>query len=208
MSRDFSLLPIIPPRRTGETSIPFWYWDTGRNLFLSAHYFLFQPRREIANSVSSRGLDHLVVLLCLKGKQKEETSCLQSVSLLPALWVGKNCSLLEGPLRQGPRLEDPWLQYICLRKFACSHVRLFATPTACSPPDSSVHGILQARMLEWVAMPSSRGSSCPKDWTQVSCVSCVGGRFSMATWEPRKKFYTKLKLEWEIGGNTASVIQV
>ena len=128
MSRDFFLLPIIPPRRTGETSIPFWYWDTGRNLFLSAHYFLFQPRREIANSVSSRGLDHLVVLLSLKGKQKEETSCLQSVSLLPALWVGKNCSLLEGPLRQGPRLEDPWLQYICLRKFACSHVDSLQPP--------------------------------------------------------------------------------
>ena len=42
-------------------------------------------------------------------------------------------------------------------------------PTECSPPDSSVHGILQARILEWVTMPSSRGSSQPKDRTQVSC---------------------------------------
>ena len=39
-----------------------------------------------------------------------------------------------------------------------------------SPPGSSVHGILQARMLEWVAIPSSKGSSWPKDQTQVSCV--------------------------------------
>ena len=38
----------------------------------------------------------------------------------------------------------------------------------CSPPGSSVHGILQARILEWVAMPSSRGSSRPRDRTQVS----------------------------------------
>ena len=43
-----------------------------------------------------------------------------------------------------------------------------------SPPGSSVHGILQARRLEWVAMPSSRGSSQPRDQSRVSCVSCIG----------------------------------
>ena len=41
-------------------------------------------------------------------------------------------------------------------------------PMDCSSPGPSVHGILQARILEWVAMPSSRGSSQPRDWTQVS----------------------------------------
>ena len=44
-------------------------------------------------------------------------------------------------------------------------------PMDCSPPGSSVHGILQTRILEWVAMPSSRGSSQPRDWTQVSCIA-------------------------------------
>ena len=49
-------------------------------------------------------------------------------------------------------------------------------PTLCdpmdySPPASSVHGILQARILEWIAIPSSRRSSQPRDWTQVSCVA-------------------------------------
>ena len=39
----------------------------------------------------------------------------------------------------------------------------------CSPPGSSVHGILQTRILEWVAIPFSRGSSWPRDRTQVSC---------------------------------------
>ena len=47
----------------------------------------------------------------------------------------------------------------------------------CSPPASSVHGILQARILEWVAMPSSRGSSWPRDWTGVSYVSCIVRQF-------------------------------
>ena len=41
-------------------------------------------------------------------------------------------------------------------------------PMDCSPPGSSVRGILQARILEWVAIPFSRGSSQPRDWTQVS----------------------------------------
>ena len=58
-------------------------------------------------------------------------------------------------------------------------------PTDCSPPDSSVHGILQERILKWVAMPSSRGSSRPRDGTRVSCHSCIaGGLFTTsATWE-------------------------
>ena len=43
-----------------------------------------------------------------------------------------------------------------------------------SPPDFSVHGILQARILEWVAMPSSRGSSWPRDRTHISYFSCIG----------------------------------
>ena len=43
-------------------------------------------------------------------------------------------------------------------------------------PGSSVHGILQAKILEWVAVLSSRGSSQPRDRTQVSYVSCIGSR--------------------------------
>ena len=43
----------------------------------------------------------------------------------------------------------------------------------CSLPGSSVHGILQLRMLEWVAISSSRGPSWPRDRTCISCVSCV-----------------------------------
>ena len=48
-------------------------------------------------------------------------------------------------------------------------------PMDCSPPGSSVHGILQARILEWVAMPSSRGYSRPRDRTRVSWGSCTAG---------------------------------
>ena len=50
-------------------------------------------------------------------------------------------------------------------------------PVDCSPSGSSLYGILQARILEWVAMNSSRGSFQPRDRTQVSCISCTAGRF-------------------------------
>ena len=49
-------------------------------------------------------------------------------------------------------------------------------PRACSPPGSSVHGIFQARILEWVAISSSRGSSQPRGRTHISSVSCIGRR--------------------------------
>ena len=46
--------------------------------------------------------------------------------------------------------------------------------TPCGPPGSSVHGISQARILEWIAIPSTRGSFPPRDQTQVSYISCIG----------------------------------
>ena len=50
-------------------------------------------------------------------------------------------------------------------------------PMECSLPDCSVHGILQARIPEWAAMHSFRGSSQPKDQTHISCRSCTAGGF-------------------------------
>ena len=49
-------------------------------------------------------------------------------------------------------------------------------PTLCNPLDYTVHGILQARILKWVAFPFSNGSSQPRDWTQVSHIA--GGFFT------------------------------
>ena len=58
---------------------------------------------------------------------------------------------------------------------------LQSCPTLCNPMDcgplgSSVHEILQARILEWVTTPSSKGSSWPRDQTWVSDISCIGRR--------------------------------
>ena len=58
-------------------------------------------------------------------------------------------------------------------------------PTLCNPMDYALHGILQARILEWVAFPFSRGSSQPRDQTQVSCTA--GGFFT--SWATREALW-------------------
>ena len=62
----------------------------------------------------------------------------------------------------------------------------------CSPPGFFVHGDSQARILEWVAMPSSKGSSRPRDGTHVSCLA---GRFfyHWATWEGHQSLWSGVK---------------
>ena len=60
---------------------------------------------------------------------------------------------------------------------ACVHACCSSSnPMDYSPPGSSLHGIFQARILEWMVIPSSRGSSPPRDWTHVSYFSCIGRR--------------------------------
>ena len=63
--------------------------------------------------------------------------------------------------------------------FCCvlSHVWLCA-PNDCSPKGSSIHGIFQARILEWVAISYSRGLSLPRDWTYTLVFPALAGRFS------------------------------
>ena len=71
---------------------------------------------------------------------------------------------------------------------------ILCNPTDCSPPDSSIHKILQARTLVWVAISYSRGSSWLRDWT---CISCIAGRFF--TTEPPGRSIPKTKT------NTSSI---
>ena len=69
-------------------------------------------------------------------------------------------------------------------------------PMDCSPPSSSVHGILQARILEWVAISSSRGYSQPRDRTR-SCLA--GGFFTTESPEKIKINYTSIKINMACG---------
>ena len=66
-----------------------------------------------------------------------------------------------------------------------SCVWLFVAPWTVSSPGSSIHGIFQKRMLEWVAISFSRGSFWPRDWTWVSCIFCICRwiLYHCTTWE-------------------------
>ena len=87
--------------------------------------------------------------------------------------VGGRETRREGGKEFGKMLR---INVLCLVAQSCPTLW---EPMDCSPPGSSVHGILQARILEWVVMPSSWGSSWPRDQTQVSCIA--GGFFTVWT---------------------------
>ena len=77
-----------------------------------------------------------------------------------------------------PLLHSPWYKDVCM----LNHHQTLCDLMDCSLPGSSVHGISQVRILEWVAMPSSRGSSRLRDQTHDSC---IGRRilYHWATWK-------------------------
>ena len=81
-----------------------------------------------------------------------------------------------------------YITYTCMYH-ACSVTQLCPTlcnPMDCSPSGSSVHGIFQARILEWVAISSARGSPGPRDQTSVFCISWVSctDRQNFYHWTP------------------------
>ena len=74
-----------------------------------------------------------------------------------------------------------WCSRQSMRAQSCSTL---CDPMDCSPPGSSVHGISQGRILEWVAISSSRESLQPRDWTHISWVSLIDRQilYQWATW--------------------------
>ena len=79
-----------------------------------------------------------------------------------------------------PFLKPAWTYGCPCVLSLLSRVQLFATLWIVVHQAPLSIGILQARIPEWFAMPSSKGSSPPRDWTCVSCGSCIAGRFFIA----------------------------
>ena len=95
----------------------------------------------------------------------------------------------QGLERRG-RGWDEWRE-----RHGCSNVKVTQLcPTLCNPMDYRAHGILQARILKWVAFPFSRGSSQPRDWTQVSLIA---GGF-LTSWAIREAQVSSLSLLQQI----------
>ena len=94
----------------------------------------------------------------------------------------------------GRLLQKVTTELVCRSLFTCLVAQLCPTlcnPLDCSPPGSSFHGISQARILEWVVISSSRGSSRHRNQTPISCASCIAGKF-LTHWsieEARRRMY-------------------
>ena len=90
----------------------------------------------------------------------------------------------------------PW-DFSGIANDACSVAQsclTFCDPMDFSPPGSSIYGIFQARILEWAAISSHRGSSQLRDWT---CVSCIAGRFFTPEPSGKPTSLTNLSLNWK-----------
>ena len=95
----------------------------------------------------------------------------------------------------------PQVCSLCLH-LRCVHAKslqlclTLCDPIDCGLPGSSVHGILQARVLEWIDMPSSRGSSQPRDQTHIGYVSSIVGWFftTSTTWEAPTSLFNSVQL--------------
>ena len=95
---------------------------------------------------------------------------------------------------QTRRLLATYLQIensVCVRAKLLQSCLTLCNPLDCRLPGCSVQGILHTKILEWVFMPSSRGSSRVKDWTCILHVSCVGEWVftTSATWEAQEMGY-------------------
>ena len=105
-------------------------------------------------------------------------SCTASnLSISPKRLINKQN--LQSMGSQKSRIE--WLS--TYRRVHAKSLQLCSTlcdPVDCSPPGSSIHGVHQARILEWAAMPSSRGSSWPRDGSCVSYLHWLAGSLPVA----------------------------
>ena len=118
-----------------------------------------------------------------------------SSMLLLGVWIGraimKNSVQISQKIKNGFTIWssdwpfDIYTKDIIVKVLVAQACPALCDHMDCSPPGSSVHGILQARILKWIAMPSSRGSSWPRGWI---CISCITGKF-VTNWVTREALY-------------------
>ena len=131
-------------------------------------------------------------VLLARPVKTQAAECLAYVCV--CVLVAQSCPILCDPMDCS--LPGSSVHGISLCVWVCGCMLLaqscltFCNPMQCSSPGSSVHGTSRARILKWVTIPFSRGSSQPRDQTQVSHIA---GRFS-TIWATREAQYTCLVL--------------
>ena len=132
---------------------------------------------------------------CAGSSKKQESSRKTSISALLTMpktltvWITINCGKFWKRWEYQTTRPASWEIYMQVRKqqweldmeqqfsSVAQSCPILWDPINCSPPGSSIHGIFQARILEWVASSSSKGSSWSRDWVCASNVSSTADRF-------------------------------
>ena len=94
-------------------------------------------------------------------------------------------------------LDEIWQDLLCVCMCSITQLCLsLCDPMDCSLPGSSVHGISQVRIQEWVAISFFKGFSQPRNRTYISCISCIGRwlLYHCTTWEA--KIYYHISFKW------------
>ena len=118
-------------------------------------------------------------LACCDSWGRKESDTTEQLNWTELNWLQlKYCASLEGLRCQGGALG--WEEEIRMRAKSLQPCPSLCNPIDHSPPGSSVHGILQARILDQVAISFSRGPSWPRDLTRITCVFCTACGFFTA----------------------------
>ena len=161
-------------------------------------------RRKPAEYWEDQSVDHiqkdrissLSLVLSVNKAQRVSQEGLRAVALPLLGWVQPTLSQKKAQIA---------LFFIQVHAKSLQPYLTFCDPMDHSPPGFSVHGISQTRILEWVAIPFSRGSSQPRDWTCIPYVSSIAGGFfnTSAIWEALLFFFLIQVQQWRNWGSRA-----
>ena len=133
--------------------------------------------------LSLPGLNHVLLQLLIfktlwnefRVENRNEALC-----ALGEIWHNRSSDIFRNWFYEPSSYTSLYLMYMHVKSLQSCLTLWY--PMDCSLPGSSVHGILQARILEWVAMPSSRGSSQPRDRNYSSYIFCIGRQILYHWW--------------------------
>ena len=141
--------------------------SAGGGVVPKSHLALATPMACVPSSSSVHGIS--------QGKRQKQEIKGNKTSKDRRLWIA---SLKQGPLKP----KSSFFFFFPVEVKVAQSCPTICDPMDCSLPDSSVHGVLQAKILEWVTIPFSRESSKPRDQSHVSCIA--GGFFTF--WATRE----------------------
>ena len=162
--------------RASRRNQPCWYSDLGFLASRTSKFPLFEATHSVVLCYSShRKLIHHVTLHWQHVSVLVPSQTHQHLALSVILIL----AFLQGSSSTECAFKEYFLKIVCVHIYVKKKVEVLVThscatlckPMDCSLLDSSVLGVLQTRLMEWVVIPSSSRSAWPRDWTWVSCIA-------------------------------------